>query len=196
MSMKKFIIEPVTAQLVEEVENNKEYQQSGKFAVNFFSVYCDIFDDCEFQEKMETYGGRYFSFWQYLKAKMISSGKYYVYEKHIDRYIKTYCSLFADNIDEIKAIYKDLVNSGYISVIECSCFDSPIVVDPIIFCNYRVLQEKRAYNRGLKRKERAKKKEVPSEPLTAIKNVVDDTNFNSEFGSDEFVNDGQEAFWP
>ena len=193
---KKITLEPITAQLIEEVERDEGYKQNEKFDVMYFSVYKDLFNDFDFQEKIELYGAHYFLFWQYLKAEMLDSGKYYIYEKHIDRLIKQYCLKFFANIEEIKAIYKDLVSCKYISVVECSCFESAVIVDPIIFNNYRLVQEKRVQNRERKRRERTKKQEVPSEPLTAIKNVVDDTNFNNEFGSDNFVNDEQEAFWP
>ena len=194
-STNTIIIEPVTAQLVDEIENNKEYKKNENFDLSYFSVDCKIFDDFDFQEKIEVYGPHYFCFWQFLKAKMLDCGKYYVYEKHIDRLIKQYCFKFSANTEEIKAIYENLVSSKYISVIECSCFELPIIVDPSIFRSYRLVQERRVYNRKYN-KTRTKKQEVPSEPLTAIKKVVDDTNFNNEFGSDNFVNDEQEAFWP
>lgn len=190
---KKIILEPITAQLIEEVENDKDYKQNEKFDVSFFSVYCDMFDDYDFKEKIELFGAHYFLFLQFLKAKMLGFGKYYIYEKHMERLIKEYCFSFSSDIENIKSIYQDLVNSKYISVIQCSCFDSAIVVEPIIFHNYRLVQEKRVYNRNYKKSQRANKKaeentqieeteEAPSEPLSEVKAVQDNTIFNDEFG--------------
>lgn len=208
---KNIKLEPITAQLIEEVENDKDYKENEKFDVNYFSTYCAQFRDYDFIYKVQQFGFAYLGFIDFLKSEMLDFGKYYVYEKYITMLINKFCFTYNIEFDVAKSIYDDLVESNYISIIQCSCFKSPIVVEPTIFYNYRLVQEQRVRNRLKKRKERADKKEsetetvdnkateteeAPSEPLpeVEVKSVSDDTNFNDDnFGFGEVV-DNEEFF--
>ena len=203
---KNIKLEPITAQLIEEVENDKDYKENEKFDVNYFSTYCAQFRDYDFIYKVQQFGFAYLGFIDFLKSEMLDFGKYYVYEKYITMLINKFCFTYNVEFDVAKSIYDDLVESKYISIIQCSCFKSPIVVEPTIFYNYRLVQEQRVRNRLKKRKERADKKaeqeentqveeteEAPSEPLPEVKTVSDDTSFSDNFGFGE-VADNEEFF--
>jgi len=130
---------------------------------------------------------------------MLDFGKYYVYEKYITMLINKFCFTYNIEFDVAKSIYDDLVESNYISIIQCSCFKSPIVVEPTIFYNYRLVQEQRVRNRLKKRKERTDKKaeqeeitqideteEAPSEPLPEVPVAEPDTPIKpDDFGFGE-----------
>lgn len=203
---KQIRLEPVTAQLIEEVENDKDYKENEKFDVNYFSTYCAQIRDYDFIYKVQQFGFAYLGFIDFLKSEMLDFGKYYVYEKYITMLINKFCFTYNVEFDVAKSIYDDLVENNYISIIQCSCFKSPIVVEPTIFYNFRLVQEQRVRNRLKKRKERADKKtgqeentqtneieEAPSEPLSEVKTVVDDTSFSDNFGFGE-VADNEEFF--
>lgn len=197
--LKQIKLEPVTAQLIEEVENDKDYKENEKFDVNYFSTYCAQFRDYDFIYKVQQFGFAYLGFIDFLKSEMLDFGKYYVYEKYITMLINKFCFTYNIEFDVAKKIYDDLVESNYISIIQCSCFKSPIVVEPTIFYNYRLVQEQRVRNRLKKRKERADKKaeqeentqineteEAPSEPLPEVPVAEPDTPIKpDDFGFGE-----------
>ena len=197
--LKQIKLEPVTAQLIEEVENDKDYKENEKFDVNYFSTYCAQFRDYDFIYKVQQFGFAYLGFIDFLKSEMLDFGKYYVYEKYITMLINKFCFTYNIEFDVAKKIYDDLVESNYISIIQCSCFKSPIVVEPTIFYNYRLVQEQRVRNRLKKRKKRADKKaeqeentqineteEAPSEPLPEVPVAEPDTPIKpDDFGFGE-----------
>ncbi|NBJ95446.1 hypothetical protein [Parablautia muri] len=198
---KNIKLEPITAQLIEEVENDKDYKENEKFDVNYFSTYCAQFRDYDFIYKVQQFGFAYLGFIDFLKSEMLDFGKYYVYEKYITMLINKFCFTYNIEFDVAKSIYDDLIESNYISIIQCSCFKSPIVVEPTIFYNYRLVQEQRVRNRLKKRKERADKKEsetetvdnkateteeAPSEPLPEVPVAEPDTPIKpDDFGFGE-----------
>lgn len=199
----KIKLEPITAKLIESIENNDNYNDNEKFDLDFFSRKVSMFDDFGFIEKIQIFGSDYLCFLEFLQAKMLQNSKYYIYEKYIKILITTFCATFGIDLEKVNNIYDDLVKSKYISIVQCSCFDEPIVTEPTVVYNYRLVNEKRAYNRNKKRESRANKKEentqtneieeAPSEPLPEVKTVVDDTSFSDNFGFGE-VADNEEFF--
>ena len=150
------ILENVTPELVESAL--KDYSENAKYNVDYFSVYCSQLRDYDFMDKVEEYGAHYFLFLQYLKMEMLDFAKFYILEKNIKRLIKQYCCNFSASENEIKNIYDDLIKSKYISVISVSDFECPLIVEPIVFYNYRLTNEQRLKNRERQAKTREKKK--------------------------------------
>ena len=195
----KIKLEPITAKLIESIENNNNYSENEKFDLDYFSRKVSMFDDFGFIEKIQIFGSDYLCFFEFLQAKMLQGSKYYIYEKYITMLINKFCFTYNIEFDVAKKIYDDLVESNYISIIQCSCFKSPIVVEPTIFYNYRLVQEQRVRNRLKKRKERADKKaeqeeitqieeteEAPSEPLPEVPVAEPDTPIKpDDFGFGE-----------
>ncbi len=149
-------LEEVTSELVEQALN--DYSKNAKYNVDYFSVYCSQLRDYDFMDKIEEYGAHYFLFLQYLKMEMLDFAKFYILEKNIKRLIKQYCCNFSVNESEIKSIYDDLVKSKYISVISVNGFDYDLIVEPVVFYNYRLTNEQRLKNRERQAKTREKKK--------------------------------------
>lgn len=150
------VLENVTPELVEIAL--KDYSDNAKYNIDYFSVYCSQLRDYDFMDKIEEYGAHYFLFLQYLKMEMLDFAKFYILEKNIKRLIKQYCCNYSTNESEIKNIYDDLIKSKYISVISVDSFDCPLVVEPVIFYNYRLTNEKRLAGRERQAKSREKKK--------------------------------------
>lgn len=150
------VLENVTPELVEQAL--KDYSDNAKYNIDYFSVYCSQLRDYDFMDKIEEYGAHYFLFLQYLKMEMLDFAKFYILEKNIKRLIKQYCCNFSADENEIKSIYDDLIKSKYISVISVDSFDCPLVVEPVIFYNYRLTNEKRLAGRERQAKSREKKK--------------------------------------
>lgn len=196
---KNIKLEPVTSELVEKIEADKDYKENEKYNVDYFSTYCDMLRDYDFKDKIETFGAHYFLFFTFLKMEMLNFGKYYVYEKNIKRLIKEYCISYSADLENVNEIYADLVKSKYINILKCSCFEYTIITESVIFYNYRLVQEKRVYNRNYKRKQRADKKaeqeentqineteEAPSEPLPEVPVTEPDTPIKpDDFGFGE-----------
>lgn len=55
--------------------------------------------------------------------------------------------MYEINSDLIEKIYNDLVENNYITIIQCSCIKEPIITEPGVVYSYRLVNEKRAYNR-------------------------------------------------
>ena len=72
--LKQIKLEPVTAQLIEEVENDKDYKENEKFDVNYFSTYCAQFRDYDFIYKVQQFGFAYLGFIDFLKSEMLDFG--------------------------------------------------------------------------------------------------------------------------
>ena len=195
----KIKLEPITAKLIESIENNNNYSENEKFDLDYFSRKVSMFDDFGFIEKIQIFGSDYLCFFEFLQAKMLQGSKYYIYEKYIKILITTFCATFGIDIEKVNNIYDDLVKSKYISIIQCACFDEPIITEPTIVYNYRLVNEKRAYNRNKKRESRANKKaeqeeitqieeteEAPSEPLPEVPVAEPDTPIKpDDFGFGE-----------
>ena len=162
------ILENVTPELVENAL--KEYSKNAKYNVDYFSVYCSQLRDYDFMDKVEEFGAHYFLFLQYLKMEMLDFAKFYILEKNIKRLIKQYCCNFSVNENEIKSIYDDLIKSKYISVIPVNGFDCDLIVEPVVFYNYRLTNEQRLKNRERQAKSRDKKKTELEELQEKVEN--------------------------
>lgn len=150
------ILENVTPELVENAL--KDYSKNAKYNVDYFSVYCSQLRDYDFMDKIEEFGAHYFLFLQYLKMEMLDFAKFYILEKNIKRLIRQYCCNFSASENDIKSIYDDLIKSKYISIISVDVFDCPLIVEPVVFHNYRLTNEQRLKNRERQAKTREKKK--------------------------------------
>lgn len=162
------ILENVTPELVENAL--KEYSKNAKYNVDYFSVYCSQLRDYDFMDKVEEFGAHYFLFLQYLKMEMLDFAKFYILEKNIKRLIKQYCCNFSVNENEIKSIYDDLIKSKYISVIPVNGFECSLIVEPVVFYNYRLTNEQRLKNRERQAKSRDKKKTELEELQEKVEN--------------------------
>jgi len=162
------VLENVTPELVEQALI--DYSRNAKYNVDYFSVYCSQLRDYDFMDKIEEFGAHYFLFLQYLKMEMLDFAKFYILEKNIKRLIKQYCCNFSANENEIKSIYDDLIKSKYISVISVSDFECPLIVEPVVFHNYRLTNEQRLRNRERQAKSREKKKTELEELQEKVEN--------------------------
>lgn len=159
------LITNVTAELIDEIESNKDYKENTKYNTTYFSVPVAIFSDNDFLDNVEKFGLHYLSFYLYLKTQMLASSSYYFYERSLKRIIKNYCLNYNAEIDDIYKIYNDLLESKMIFCINDSkILNEPIVTDPYIIYNYLLTNNKRVYNRLKQRESRKKKKEVPACP--------------------------------
>ena len=195
-------IEPISVNLIEEIERNEDYIQNEVFPVTYFPIFCIDLDNPDFQDKIVEFNAHYFLFLQFMKRKMLQRGKYYICEKNIKRFIKEYCYTYDIDIENIMNIYNDLIENNYMSIIKCPCFEEAILTEPTVVYVFKLVQEQRVRNRKKKRKERANKKaetkkdnnkteEAPSEPLPEVKAVSDDTSFSDNFGFGEVVDNGE-----
>lgn len=165
------LVTNVTAELIDEIESNKDYKENTKYNTTYFSVPTFLFSDNDFLDKIEKFGLHYLSFYLYLKTQMLASSSYYFCEKSLKRIIKNYCLNYNAEIDDIYKIYNDLLESKMIFCItDSNILNEPIVTDPYIIYNYLLTNNKRVYNRLKQRESRKKKKEVSACP----ENIVSD----------------------
>lgn len=165
------LVTNVTAELIDEIESNKDYKENTKYNTTYFSVPTFLFSDNDFLDKIEKFGLHYLSFYLYLKTQMLASSSYYFYERSLKRIIKNYCLNYNAEIDDIYKIYNDLLESKMIFCItDSKILNEPVLTDPYIIYNYLLTNNKRVYNRLKQRESRKKKKEVPVCP----ENIVSD----------------------
>ena len=165
------LVTNVTAELIDEIESNKDYKENTKYNTTYFSVPTFLFSDNDFLDKIEKFGLHYLSFYLYLKTQMLASSSYYFYERSLKRIIKNYCLNYNAEIDDIYKIYNDLLESKMIFCItDSKILNEPVLTDPYIIYNYLLTNNKRVYNRLKQRESRKKKKEVPS----CSENIVSD----------------------
>lgn len=162
----------LTNSKIEEIEGEPLYKGNEKYNVDYFSINADLLLDSDFMDKLETYGKDYFIFHCYLKANMLNSGRYYVFEKSIKRIIKNYCLNYNAEFADIWVIYKDLLDSQVLFLLEDKrYFEGKIITDPYIVYNYQKTNDQRSKNREDQRAHReaeAKKKPAPPIPIERI----------------------------
>lgn len=180
-------LENVTPELVEQALI--DYNKNAKYNIDYFSVYCSQLRDYDFMDKIEEYGAHYFLFLQYLKMEMLDFAKFYILEKNIKRLIKQYCCNFSANQKEVENIYVDLIKSKYISVISVNGFESNLVVEPVIFYNYRLTNEQRLRNRERQAKTREKKKTELEELQEKVANFENENIEPAPSAPAEILND-------
>lgn len=154
----------LTSILIDEIERNEGYKENTKHNVDYFSVESDFLLDVKTQDKVEIYGAHYLIFYFYLKVQMLNGGKYYIDSATSKRIIKNYCAMYSADLENVQNIFNDLVLTKTIFVLNTETLGE-IITDPNIVYNYRLVMEKRLYNRLKKQEERAEDKEEEKEEI-------------------------------
>ncbi len=146
-------------EIIQQIEDNKEYRNNEKYNIDYFSIRSDLITDFNFIRKVLKFGAHYFLFHCFLKAQMLNGGRYYIFEGDIDLIIKNYCLNYDASYKDIKEIYNDYIKNQIIFVLEDKrFFEERIVTDPYIVYNYCLTNDKRAYNRIKKQEQREREK--------------------------------------
>ena len=71
-------------EIIQQIEENKEYRNNEKYNIDYFSIRSDLITDFNFIRKVLKFGAHYFLFHCFLKAQMLNGGRYYIFEGDID----------------------------------------------------------------------------------------------------------------
>lgn len=156
------LIYNLTSDLIDQIENNEGYKENTKYNVDYFSIDSDYILDTTTQDKVEEFGAHYVLFYLYLKTQMLLGGKYYINKTTTKRIIKNYCVMYCADLENIQEIFADYILTKTIFVLNTETLGE-IITDPFVVYNYRLVMEKRLYNRLKKQEERAEEKEQQEE---------------------------------
>ncbi len=171
----------------------------------WFSIPSELLTDPTFESRIEDFSPHYFLFYCYLKTRMLSNEKYYVFEKDIKRTIKMYCAAYDAEEAAVREIYDALLLTGEIKVLHPACFNgNAIVTDDAIIENYYQAQKKRAAERKKAQLRAAKaaaaaaaaaaKGQAPTAPLNtdSVEKIDDDISEEDIF--EEYSMDASDFF--
>lgn len=145
---KRQLMTILTNQIIEDIEADEGFKQNQKFNLDYYSLSGDLLLDDSYQEKLSIYGNDYFIFHCYLKSKMLNSGRYYIFERNMERIIKNYCLCFNADHVKVKKVYHALLDDKMIFVLEDDRYiDGKIITDPFIVYNYLKTNDRRVQNR-------------------------------------------------
>ncbi len=156
---------------IDALQRDTDINDNTTKRTTWFSIPSELLTDPNFESRIEDFSPHYFLFYCYLKTRMLSNEKYYIFEKDIKRTIKMYCAAYNAEEKAVREIYDALLITGEIKILHPACFNgNAIVTDDAIIENYYQAQKKRAVERKKAQARAAKaaegKGQAPTAPLT------------------------------
>ena len=168
---------------IDKLEADEAINGNTTKRTTWYSIPSELLNDINYCQKMKEISPHYFTFHCYLKTQMLANEKYYVFEKNISTVLMLYSALFGVDIKEVRKIYNDLMDCGYIRTVNPNCFNKQsIIIDDTVVDNYYQAQKKRALER-VKAQNKAAHKSANAIP--PIKSGIQPAFVNEETTSDE-----------
>jgi len=195
---------------IDALQRDTDINDNTTKRTTWFSIPSELLTDPNFESRIEDFSPHYFLFYCYLKTRMLSNEKYYIFEKDIKRTIKMYCAAYDAEEKAVREIYDALLITGEIKILHPACFNgNAIVTDDAIIENYYQAQKKRAAERKkaqlrAARAAAAAKGQAPTAPLApssaptvplntdSVEIIDDDISEDEIFG--EYSIDANEYF--
>ena len=155
---------------IDALQRDTDINENTTKRTTWFSIPSELLTDPNFESRIEDFSPHYFLFYCYLKTRMLSNEKFYIFEKDIKRTIKMYCAAYDAEEKAVREIYDALLMTGEIKILHPACFSgNAIVTDDAIIENYYQAQKKRAVERKKAQAKAAKaaeeKGQAPTAPL-------------------------------
>ena len=122
---------------IDKLEADEAINGNTTKRTTWYSIPSELLNDINYCQKMKEISPHYFTFHCYLKTQMLANEKYYVFEKNISTVLMLYSALFGVDIKEVRKIYNDLMDCGYIRTVNPNCFNKQsIIIDDTVVDNY------------------------------------------------------------
>ena len=117
--------------------------------------------------KIRKYGWEYHGLYEYLKTAMTNEDLFYLRESELDDVLDMFAVITGVDLEKAKEIFADLLETGRVQRLTPPSLGS-VIVDPLIYENYRNVTEERAkaIERKKKRKESAEPEDAPSDNVS------------------------------
>ena len=149
-----------------------------KVALDYFSVSADLLTNSAYMAKIRRYGWEYHGLYEFLKTAMVADDLFYIIESELKDTLEMFCLLSGSDMERAKAIFDDLIQTGRIQRLTPESLSCAVIVDPILFENYKNIMEvrKKARDRHNKKGGNADEPvvEVPPAPTAPSFPVEDD----------------------
>lgn len=197
---------------IDALQRDTDINENTTKRTTWFSIPSELLTDPNFESRIEDFSPHYFLFYCYLKTRMLSNEKFYIFEKDIKRTIKMYCAAYDAEEKAVQEIYDALLMTGEIKILHPASFSgNAIVTDDAIIENYyqaqkkRAVERKKAQLRALKATAAAAAKgqapiaplappSAPTAPINTDSIEKIDDNINEEELFEEFSIDANEFF--